>query len=53
LPAVAAAISAAMAALFSARGRPGLGLVESSDGIVGKERIGAADERQMMAQVLG
>jgi len=45
-------MSAAMAALFNAHLQAEAGLVESSDRLVGNERIGTVDECQMVAQVL-
>ncbi len=41
-----------MAALFNAHLQAEAGLVESSDRLVGNERIGTVDECQMVAQVL-
>ena len=42
-----------MAALFSARGRPRLALCSRAMASSANERIGATDQSQMMAQVLG
>jgi hypothetical protein len=46
-------MSAAMAALLRARGKPRLTVVEPGDGVIGEKRIGVADQRQAVAQVRG
>jgi hypothetical protein len=52
LTALAVAITAAMTALLSARGEQGL-LCAAERGVIGKERIGASDQAQVMAQLGG
>jgi hypothetical protein len=53
LPAVVAAINAAMAALFNARGNRHTGFMKSRNRVIGTERIGATSQSQVVLHVLG